>query len=143
MKVEINSRVENGRLKTNRAALNKALQEFEGKEIVVSISKRKSKRSNPQNRYYWGAVIPIVRDCLRDAGHRLTIEDTHLMLRGRFLTEAIHLQHGDFIDQIRSTSSLSKSEFSDYIEDIRSFMQEYFNTDIPEANTQTEIQWTK
>ena len=143
MKLEIHSKVKDGRLVANRAALSRSLADYEGKEVIISIRERKNTRSNLQNAYYWAAVVPIVRDAMRDAGHRLTIEEMHLMLRAKFLNEPLHLGDGTFIDQIRSTTSLTKSEFSNYIEDIREWCLEYLNTDIPEANTQTELQWSE
>ena len=140
MKVSIHSRVEGGRLKTNRAALSRALADFEGKEVTITIAKKKKTRSNEQNRYYWSCVVFIVRDCLRDVGHRLTIEDAHLLLRMKFLTVPLPIgEDGEFIDHIRSTTELSTFEFSNYISDICTWVYEMFKVDIPKPNTQTTL----
>lgn len=140
MKVSIHSKVEGGRLARNRRTLSNALREYEGKEITITIQRKKKTRSNQQNAYYWGAVLPIVKRAMRDAGHTLTQEDCHLMLRAKFLTKALPLgDDGEFIDHIRSTTELSTVDFLEYIEDIRMWCAEYLGVDIPEPNEQTEI----
>jgi hypothetical protein len=140
VKTEVHSKVEGGRLVRNRAALSTALKEFEGKEVTITIAKKKKSRSTQQNRYYWGALLPIVRDVFREAGHSVTIEETHLMLRAKFLNEPLPLgEDGEFIDHIKSTSALTTTQFNEYIDDIRGMIFEYFNIDIPLPNTQIEL----
>ena len=140
MKISVNSKVENGRLSVNRAALSRAMQDFEGKEVTITIARKKKSRSNEQNRYYWSCVVCIVRDCLRDVGHRLTIEETHLLLRTKFLSAPLLLNDsGEFIEHIKSTTELSTIDFSNYISDICSWVYEMFNVNIPEPNTQIEL----
>lgn len=140
MKSVIHSKVEGGKLSRNRQTLSAALCEYEGKEVTITIEPRKKSRSLPQNAYYWSAVVPIVRQALRDLGHRVTHEETHLMLRGKFLREVIPIgEEGEFIDMIRSTTSLSTSEFNDYLADIKSFALDYLGIDIPEPNQQTTL----
>jgi len=140
VKVTIHSEVENGRLKRNRAALSRALADFEGKEVSITIQRKKKTRSTQQNRYYWSCVVYIVRDCLRDVGHRLTIEETHLLLRTKFLSVPLLLNDsGEFIEHIKSTTELSTIDFSNYISDICSWVYEMFNVNIPEPNTQMEL----
>ena len=68
MKYEIRSTVENGILKRNRNLLIDAINSFEGQQVVVTIEKAKKKRSNPQNCFYWGCVIPIMQSALKEVG---------------------------------------------------------------------------
>jgi len=140
VKISVNSKVENGRLSVNRAALSRAMQDFEGKEVTITIARKKKSRSNEQNRYYWGCVIPIVRDAFRDAGHLITQEDTHLMLRAKFLTEALPIgEDGEFIDHIKSTTELTTLDMTIYIDNIRYWCAEFLGITIPEPNEQIEI----
>lgn len=138
MKLKINIVVDGGRVTKNRSALANALKEFEG-GVTVTLEKKKKTRSNDQNAYYWGVVIGMVRERLRELGNRVTIEDTHLMLRAKFLSEPIHLSDGEFVDHIKSTQSLSTIEFMDYILDIRQFCLDNLDIRIPEPNEQTTI----
>ena len=141
MKVTIHSEVENGRLKRNRAALSRALADFEGKEVSITIQRKKKTRSTQQNRYYWGCLLGAVQACFRDAGHVLTQEDTHMMLRAKFLTKALPIgEDGEYIEQVRSTTDLSTMEFNEYIDNIRYWCQENLNAYIPEPNEQAELE---
>ena len=89
MKYEIRSIVENGILKRNRNLLIDAINQFEGKQVIVTIEKAKKKRSNPQNSFWHGVVIPIMQQALKDTGHLMTNEQTHELLKLRFLKETI------------------------------------------------------
>ena len=129
----------NGRLSLNRQSLKTALLEFEGKRITITIEKAKSKRSSDQNRYYWSGVIPIIQQGLKDAGYRLSKDDTHLAMRAKFLSEPIPMDDGTYIERFKSTTELSKSEFSDYIESIKEWAFDYLNVTIPPPNTQIEL----
>lgn len=47
---------------TNRKYFDEYLkEELCDKYVVIDINKKVKKRSNPQNAYYHGAVIPLVR----------------------------------------------------------------------------------
>jgi hypothetical protein len=57
MRIEIESKVLNGKLETNRELLSDVINSLEGKDIIITIEKKKrKKRSNPQNSFYWGIV---------------------------------------------------------------------------------------
>ena len=48
---------DDGEIKLPGAKMRKEAQYFAGKEIEVTIQRKKRKRSDPQNRYYWGVVV--------------------------------------------------------------------------------------
>lgn len=133
MNYEIRTKVENGKVKRNRNMLNDALCSFEGKEIVIKIEKAKKKRSNNQNRYYHGVVIPIVKNCLKESGNLLSNDNTHELLRLKFLKVTILAKEetGEYVERIKSTTELSTSQFMDYIAEIREWILDFFNVDIP------------
>ena len=63
----------------NAKKLNEAFKSFEGKDVIVTIEKRKSKRSEQQNKYYWGCVImdetfEIIETLLQFGNRRRNIE---------------------------------------------------------------------
>lgn len=139
---EIISQVKDGKLTRNIPQLTEVIKSFEGKEITIKIEKRKKKRSNPQNAYYYGVVIPIMRDALKDAGYIMTNESVHDMLKLRFLKETILLNKdtGECIERIKSTTELSTSGMMDYFTEITVFAAEYFQVQIPEPNEQIRIE---
>ena len=141
MKYEIRTNVLNGNLKRNRNLILNALESFEGQEVILTIQKAKKRRSNPQNSFYHGVVIPIMQQCLKDAGYLMTNESVHDMLKLRFLKESILVNEntGEYIERIKSTTELTTTQFAEYILDIQKFAVEYFNVIIPDPNQEITL----
>lgn len=121
---------------TNRKAFLEHLRTFIGCEIVITIEKKKRKRSELQNAYYHGVILPCVRMGLKDMGFQeyRTNEQVHDLLKYRFLKTDSANEHGQFIERIKSTTELSTSEFMDFIAEIQQFSAEFLNISIPEPN---------
>ncbi|NQU04255.1 MAG: hypothetical protein HQ589_08920, partial [Syntrophaceae bacterium] len=62
----------------------------DGTKIDITIRKHSSKRTNLQNRYYWGVVLPILADYF---GHDNT-EDLHNDLKLKFNPIKSKIQEG-------------------------------------------------
>lgn len=118
-----------------------AVTVFEGRECLITIEKLSKKRSNNQNRYYHGVIIPIVKNCLKEAGYIMNNDEVHELLKLKFLREVLFIDEntGDVTERVKSTTELSTSAFMDYVSEIRIFTLEYFNTDIPEPNEEMMI----
>lgn len=86
----------------------------EGEKVSIYISSRRPKRSQQQNRYYWGVYLPIIAE---ETGER-NLQKLHELFSGMFLTEGIYNVLGKTVRLKRSTTELNKSEFSQYIMDI-------------------------
>ena len=136
MNFEIISEVKNGSLTRNRNLIKDAIETFEGKQIVIKIEKFKKKRSTQQNRFYYGVVIPIVQNCLKEAGHIMTSESTHDLIKLKFLKETLFVNEttGEVIERIKSTTELSTSQFMDLLAEINNFTFEYFGVNLPSPN---------
>jgi hypothetical protein len=136
MNYEIRSEVKNGTLTRNVNLIKDAIQTFEGKQIVIKIEKAKKKRSTQQNRFYYGVIIPIVQNCLKEAGHLMTNESTHDLIKLKFLKEALFVNEetGEVIERIKSTTELSTSQFMDLLAEINNFTFEYFGVTLPSPN---------
>ena len=106
-------------------------------EIIIRLA---GKRSSPQNRYYWGAMLPIVKEGLKGVGIEMSKEQTHEMLKYKFLKREFITSDGDILQNIGSTTELSTKEFNEYIESIQIWSAEYLNVNIPDPNEQTEIE---
>lgn len=88
-----------------------AINEFhEGEIVSLVITTKRPKRSDQQNRYYWGAYLPLIS---KQTGH--SIEELHELFKGMFLTKAIVEVLGSKVRMRGSTAKLSKSEFTEYI----------------------------
>lgn len=136
MKVSIKTSVTNGKLTRNRNLILEAINSYEGKELLITFEKPKKQRSNGQNRFYYGVVLPIVKSCLKNAGHVLSIEQTHDLIKLKFLKETLFINEstGEVVERIKSTTELSTSQFMEFLFEINQFTMEYFNTPIPEPN---------
>tara|TARA_R110000868_G_scaffold350640_1_gene611890 strand:+ start:330 stop:776 length:447 start_codon:yes stop_codon:yes gene_type:complete len=140
--VSFNSKVLNGKLVSNRKPLNDFIATFEGKEITITVAKKKKKRSNPQNSFYWGVVVPIVKDGLKGNGILANTEQTHELLKNRFLKiDLANEDTGEVLFQsVKSTSELTTSQFMEYLAEIQQFSAEFLGVQIPEPNEQINIQ---
>lgn len=88
------------------------LQKFrEGEKVSLYISSRRPKRSEQQNRYYWGVVLPTIA---HETGER-DLDRLHRLFSGKFLTTGIEDVLGQKVRMVRSTTTLSKAEFFEYI----------------------------
>lgn len=136
MNFEIISEVKNGSLTRNRNLIKDAIATFEGKQVVIKIEKFKKKRSTQQNRFYYGVIIPIVQNCLKEAGHVMTNESTHDLIKLKFLKETLFVNEttGEIIERIKSTTELSTSQFMDLLAEINNFTFEYFGVSLPSPN---------
>lgn len=136
MNYEIRSEVKNGTLTRNINLIKDAIQTFEGKQIIIKIEKAKKKRSTQQNRFYYGVIIPLVQNCLKEAGHVMTNESTHDLIKLKFLKETLFVNEdtGEIIERIKSTTELSTSQFMDLLAEINNFTFEYFGVSLPSPN---------
>lgn len=136
MNYEIISEVKNGSLTRNRNLIKDAIATFENKQVVIKIERFKKKRSTQQNRFYYGVIIPIVQNCLKEAGHIMTNESTHDLIKLKFLKETLFVNEdtGEVIERIKSTTELSTSQFMDLLAEINNFTFEYFGVSLPSPN---------
>ena len=136
MKYEITSEVKQGRLTRNRSTLKKVLEQFEGKVIVMTIQKKKKQRSSPQNKYYWGVIIPTWQDLLYDEwGEYYTKEQTHEFLKVNFNCEdVVNEDTGEVLKRIKSTTENSTTDMEIYHDICRKKAFEFFGAVIPLPN---------
>ena len=142
MKYEINTKVINGNLSTTRKRIKEVLNSFEGKEITLTIQKKKKRRSNAQNAYYWGVVIPLMAEAVKNEwGELLSYEKCHEFFKMRFLfTERVNHDTGEIIKIPKSTTENTTSDQEDYHTEIRHFMFEYFNVTVSLPNEQIYLE---
>jgi hypothetical protein len=139
----------NGQVKiVNRKGFDQDMANFEGQRIIMRIKKYVKSRSNKQNAYYHGCVIPYVTDGLVNMGFErrlLSAENVHWMMREKFLKEDIGVTEGEhageFVTMVRSTTDLSTTEFMDFIADIQQWASEFLGIYVPSPGEQSEIEY--
>jgi hypothetical protein len=135
MKLEYYSNVVDGKLQNNvRENIAKELKAFDGKRVVVTIEKIKSKRSLQQNRLWWLYITIIANEL----GY--SKEEMHEIAKMKFLKrEKVDENTGEVFPYLTSTTKLNKSEFADLVNDLIRWAAEAFNIVLPLPNEQTEI----
>lgn len=114
---------DNGKLSKiyQKSMFDETLKHYAGKTIRIKVAKWTKPRSLPQNRFYFGVLIPQVIDALVDNGinrDELNVEVVHDLLKMKFLKKELVSEHGEVIEIVQSTSKLTTEEFSIYIDDI-------------------------
>ena len=121
---------------------NKGKTVFQQVEIIVR--KKRRSRSLEQNAYYWGVVIPMVKEGLNDLGWQYDAEDTHEYLKEQYLrVEELNEKTGELRIRTGSTKKITTTRFMEYIADIQQFASEELQTYIPDPNEQIKFEFLK
>ena len=141
MKIVQNITIRGGKLVLpHRSQLISDIKIFKDGDYVLTIEKKSKKRSLSQNAYYWGVVVPIVKQGLNDVGYRMTTETTHDYLKTNFnIIEIANETNGEIISFIGSTTEMSTSQMMDYFAKITEWAAEFLGVQIPEPNEQLKI----
>jgi hypothetical protein len=143
--IHVTAKVQDGRIiPYEDLQFNNELQKLEGHDIEIIINTVRL-RTNPQNRYYWGTLLYMLRETLEEAGYQaadiqpgqtgnLTRDLIHEVMKEMFAkTEIYHPESGRVIAVTkRSTRDMSTKEFKSYIDNIRQWAAENLSLDIPD-----------
>lgn len=121
MKLTYFGRVENGVLKLrNRKQLSEDLKRFEGKDVEITFERKRSKRSDNQNRYWW-ACMEILG---KELGYRK--DEMHEICKFMFLkAEKVDEKTGEVFQYLRSSTELNKMEFADMTSNLIQWASEH------------------
>ena len=141
MKLQILTTVQNGNLKRNRNLVIDAIRSFEGKGLLLTFEKPTKKRSNNQNSYYWGVLIPITQEAIRNEwGEVYSADMCHELLKAKFLYyEKVNEQTGEIIRLPKSTTENTTTTQEEYHSKIREFLREWFNVTAPLPNEELRL----
>jgi hypothetical protein len=139
MKLIFKAKAIGGALKiTNRERLVKVLNNLEGKDLVLTLEKQTTKRSDEQNGYYWSVVVPMVKDGLIDLGFdrdELDKDTVHDYLKDRFLKkDLVNEDTGEVITIVQSSKKIDTVQFNEYVADIQRWAAEFLGIEIPDPD---------
>lgn len=100
---------------------------LEGKRVELVLRKKRSKRSDQANRYYWGIVVQILANHL---GYEPS--ELHEALKIRFLSDRREDEKG--LMKVGSTAKLSTDEFAQYVNRVVRWAAESLGVYVPDAN---------
>lgn len=126
---------------TNQKGFTADLREFAGKHIRLTIE-RQTKRSDPQNRFYWGNFITGQIDCFKERfGETYRKEQIHDFNKVNFWgTERVIEQTGEVIKIPESSTIQSKSEWEEKLENIRQWFRQNMDWELPYPLEQSEME---
>lgn len=81
-----------------------------GEKVTAVYTSKKPKRTEAQNRYYWGVYLPMIA---KETGNE--VEDLHQLFKGMFLNRGVVEVLGNKVRRVRSTTELSVSQFIEFI----------------------------
>ena len=139
-KIEIYGKVVNHKLLYNQFELSKALSTWDDCNVRLVTEKIYKKRSDPQNRYYFGVVIHYFCEGYYDlTGERISPEEAHFYLKQRFNKKEVTSEiTGEVIEIPNTTTKKNTIEFNEYMEECIKFIAEFFGITCPDPE-QNEI----
>lgn len=124
---------ESGKIELPPSFRGRVVSLFSGVQIVVTVQRKRKRRSNDQNAYYWAVIVKAITDALNEQGENLTKKETHEFLKFRYLRyQKINEANGQVIFEYgRDTHTLKTHEFSIYLDQCIQFAAEMFGVRIP------------
>ena len=110
-----------------------AIESLKGKgQLAITIEPWKSTTSNPQFRYYYGVVLPLIS---KQTGHSKDTLDA--ILKSRFLYE--YVQVGNVVEKIPlSKTAITTTQFAEFLEEVICWAAEFLDLVIPEPEEAEE-----
>ncbi len=117
---------------------------FNGKEIEIIVRKKRKRRSLNQNAFYWGVVVTIVKEALKESGIIMGIEQVHELLKLKCNPlETVNQKTGEVLISPGSTAILTTSEFMDYLSNIKNWSREFLNIELPEPGEVMQMEFNQ
>lgn len=140
-KIEIKTFAKDGKLTQNISMVRDFLKAWDNCVIHLTLHKKRNKRSNNQNSYYWGVIIPIIQNCLKtEWGEIFTSNDVHEFLKSNLnYEEKINQDTGQVLRKLKSTTENDTKQQEEYHEKCRVLALDYFNTVIPLPNEEVKL----
>ena len=116
----------------DRAKLWRAMRGLRGRHRV-EVALYRPRRSDRQNRFYWPAFVQPFAAFLREQGEGVTENDAHEILKMRFLRKTIvDEKTGEAMDYVGSTTTLTTSEFNEYLDRCAAWLADMFGFIFPD-----------
>ncbi len=103
-----------------------------GKTVTVTFERPYEKRTDAQNRYYWGVVLTIIGNHTGNA-----TEDLHEVIKAKFLPRKFITLGGREIEIDKSTKKLSVQEFTQYLDLVRAWAGQELGIEFPDLESTT------
>ena len=131
-----------GKIQPNASLkIKEAVKSFQGKRIYFKIGIARKIRSLNQNKYYFGCIIPIAQEAIKEQwGEIIDKQQAHSFLK--IYCNAVDKITEESDGNIRipkPTHDYTTVQFMEYIERCSQFLFANFNVTIPPPNSQADI----
>ena len=114
--------------------VTRVLRGLVGEVVEVIIRKRRSKRSDRQNAWYWSQILELLSE---RTGH--TPDELHEYCKARFIPKRLAICDGNGVvidDRVvgGSTTKLNREQMADFCEEIRRWAAEDLGLVIPDPD---------
>lgn len=110
-------------------------------QFRITIDKLYKKRSVLQNNFYQHVILhEFCNGYYETSGERITRETAHEFLKGKFNSKEVTI-NGSLLLIPQTTSTMTTTEFNEYVEHCRKFVGEFFGINIPEPGEQSEMEF--
>jgi len=140
-----------------RKLLDKKIEQLDNGAYELVLRKKKKRRSNAQNSYYWGVMVKMIMQGLKEMGMRVKLAEhdqwmgeliqsmddksCHNFLKNNFIESVvIDEETGEIIKNDVTTKKLTTVEFMEYMQPIYEWAAEFLNIQIPLPNENFEVQ---
>jgi predicted RNase H-like nuclease len=141
-KISTTTEIKDGKFLENRDVIIDAISAYEGKKVTVTIERYYKKRSNKQNRYYWGVIVEHWKNILRQEwGDIYQENEVHEFLKSNLnFQEVVNVSTGEVainpithevIRKPKSTTKNTTYSQEEYHEACRQLAWEMFQYNIP------------
>lgn len=119
---------------SDKQKLHETLKGLKPVAYWIELKIDRDKRSNRQNRYFHGVVLPLLSE---ETG--FTTNEIKSLLKNMFLGYQKLLPNGLEVDLIKGTAELDTKEFEEFLEKVRRFSAQELDVQIPMPNECLEI----
>jgi len=124
-KIEFEGVISKGHMPPHiRSNIATLFSSMEGKRIRLKIEEAKKKRSLKQNSFYFGSIVPAVRQyMLKEQGQNLSLEETHDMIVKYVwkFTKWVEMPDGGRVEVRRSSTEADTMGWEEKIELTRAY----------------------
>ncbi len=100
-----------------RKLLDAALPAWNGERVTVTIAQEVQVRSTRANAFLWSVVYKVTVEALRDAGHNITAEEWHWLMKQRHNSTVVTNPLTGQDERVgKSTAKLTVDEFTAFID---------------------------
>ena len=127
--------VHGGKLQVrSKQKFEQAIAQFKDGEVSVTIERKYATRSENQNAWYFGCILPLLSE---HTGY--TVDELHEYCKSRFNAKTVTIvdANGEIKDESRigqTTTKLNKLTFGDYCERIREWAASDLGVTIPDPD---------